>query len=71
MASKKDTKQNLSLDELKAELEIAKKELYKVVATAKLGQPSFEVWRKKCLELTTKIERITKEEKKWAEGGSQ
>lgn len=47
------------LSELRAESEtlgsalgIAKKELYKLAPTAKLGNPLFESWRRKCTELT-------------------
>ena len=47
-----------TLEEIESELEIAKKELYKVVTTAKIGEPQFEVLRKKCLELTTLRDRL-------------
>lgn len=57
MAKKVDLR---DLETVDSELEIAKKELYKVVADAKLGQPAFEVWRKKCLELSTEREKILK-----------
>lgn len=48
------------LEVVESELETAKKELYKVVADAKLGEPQFEVWRKKCLELSTERDKILK-----------
>ena len=39
----------------------AKSGLYKVVATAKLGQSDFELYRKECLELNDQISKLTKE----------
>lgn len=33
-------------------LSVAKKELYKLTPVAKLGDPQFETWRKKCTDLT-------------------
>jgi len=44
-----------NLEILNLELEEAKKGLFQHTETAKIGEPAFEVWRKKCLELTDNL----------------
>lgn len=53
-----------NLEEVESELEKAKKELYKIVATSKLGEPEFEKWRTICLDLSSKRDKLIKERDK-------
>jgi len=61
-------KKTRSLFELKAEQEalgislyIAKQELFKLTPIAKLGNPQFESWRKKCTDLTRDFLKLQNE----------
>ena len=42
-------------------LSVAKKELYKLTPTAKLGQTQFETWRRKCTDLTKDFLKVQQE----------
>ena len=58
VASKKLSLKELEEDLVSAKLafEIAKQELYKLTATAKLGEPAFEVARENALKATKQLE---------------
>lgn len=74
MAVKKKQPSPEYLSELRGEsesigslLSVAKEELFKLTPTARLGEPQFETWRKKCTDLTKdflklqdEIERVEK-----------
>ncbi len=48
-------------ESLGSSLAIAKKELYKLTPEAKLGNPQFESWRKKCTDLTKDFLKVQDE----------